>query len=92
MYSSQWLEWEREGAQSLQAQSIKPEQYPLTFFVVRLLVVRLLKLGADGMPPLNLHGHSQQVFSLFETTSERLLADSPLEGDLPAEGSQYSCL
>ena len=65
--SSLWFEWEREGAQSLQVYSIKPEQYPLTFFVVRLL-----ELVADGIPLLNLHGHAKQVLGWFEANVERL--------------------
>ena len=64
---SMGMDWEREGARSFQVYSIKPEQYPLTFFVMRLL-----ELVADGMPPLNLHGHAKQVLAWFEANSERL--------------------
>lgn len=65
--SSVWLEWEREGARNLQMRSVKPEQYPLAFFALRLL-----ELVTDDTPPLNLHGHARQVFGWFEQNSGRI--------------------
>lgn len=65
--SSVWLEWEREGARNLQMRSVKPEQYPLAFFALRLL-----DLVTDDTPPLNLHGHARQVFGWFEQNSGRI--------------------
>ena len=64
---SMGMDWEREGARSFQVYSIKPEQYPLTFFAIRLL-----ELITDDMPPLNVHGHAGQVLSWFEANIERL--------------------
>ena len=67
--SSLWFEWEMESAESFEYQSVEPKQYPLTFFVMRLL-----DLATDGMPTLNLHGHARQVLGWFEANSERLEA------------------
>jgi len=64
---STWLEWEGEGSRSFEVRSVQPEQYPLTFFVVRLL-----ELATDGMEPLNLDGHAKQVLGWFERHAERL--------------------
>lgn len=64
---SMGMDWEREGSRSFQVYSIEPEQYPLTFFAIRLL-----ELITDDMPPLNLHGHAGRVLNWFEAQVERL--------------------
>ena len=65
---TQWSEWQWEGAEPGKAQVMNPEQYPLTF-----LVVRLMELSSITMPALNLHGRANRVLGWFETNAERLL-------------------
>ena len=64
---SLWSEWEMEGARSLQVRRVRPEQYPLTFFSVRLL-----ELAVDPMPVLDLGGSAQRVLEWFEANIDRL--------------------
>ena len=66
--ASQWSEWEWEGAEPGVVQVMAPEQYPLTFFVVRLM-----ELSSDTMPGPNLHGSAGRVLNWFESNSDRLL-------------------
>ncbi|MDE0475733.1 MAG: hypothetical protein OXI50_14330, partial [Gammaproteobacteria bacterium] len=64
---SLWADWEMEGARSLETRRLRPEQYPLTFFSVRLL-----ELARDPMPVLDLRGRAQQVLDWFEENIEGL--------------------
>ena len=64
---SLWSEWEMEGARNLQVRTVRPDQYPLTFFSVRLL-----EHARDPMPVLDLGGRAQQVLDWFEANIERL--------------------
>ena len=66
--ATQWSDWEWEGAEPGKAQIMNPEQYPLTFFVVRLM-----ELSSNTMPAINLHGSAHRVLGWFETNAERLL-------------------
>ncbi len=80
MYPSQWFEWEREGAQSLELRPIEPKQYPLNYFVVRLL-----ELAFDGMPALNLQGHASRVLDWFNQNSAWLSPYAQPDGDMTIE-------
>ena len=62
-----WSEWEMEGARSGEARSVYPEQYPLTFFAVRLL-----ELSAESIGDLDLQGRAKEVLGWFEANSRRL--------------------
>ena len=66
--ATQWSEWESEGAEPAKAQIISPEQYPLTFFVVRIM-----ELSSNTMPAPNLHGSANRVLGWFGTNAARLL-------------------
>ena len=77
---SLWSDWEMEGARSLEARRMRPEQYPLTFFSVRLL-----ELARDPMPVLDLGGRAQQVLDWFETNVEALERHVHLEPDTSVE-------
>ena len=67
--TSQWSEWEWEGAEPGIVQRMSAERYPLTFFAVRLM-----ELSSDAMPVVDLHGTANQVLSWFESNADRLLA------------------
>ena len=77
---SLWSDWEMEGARSLEARRMRPEQYPLTFFSVRLL-----ELARDPMPVLDLDGRAQQVLDWFETNGEALERHVHLESGTSIE-------
>lgn len=64
---SMWSEWQMEGAERGQAIFIAPEQYPLSFFTIRLI-----EMAADPMPSLALHGRAKRVQEWFGANSERL--------------------
>ena len=66
--AKQWLEWEWEGVEPGKAKIMRPEQYPLSFFVVRLM-----ELSSNTMPALDLRGSANRVLGCFETNAERLL-------------------
>ena len=63
---SLWSEWEMEGSFG-EARLMSTEQYPLTFFTVRLM-----ELVVNQTPALDLHGSAKQVLGWFITNSERL--------------------
>ena len=73
--ASQWLEWEREGAEPGIAQRMSAERYPLMFFAVRLM-----ELSSGAMPVVDLHGTANEVLSWFESDADRLL---PFVSDQP---------
>ena len=75
--ATQWSVWEWESAEPGKVQIMNPEQYPLTFFVVRLM-----ELSSKTMPAINLHGNANRVLGWFETNAERLL---PFVSDMPTE-------
>ena len=64
---SLWSDWEMEGASGFEARSIAPEQYPLTFFTVRLL-----ELNTTEPADLDLQGRATQVSGWFMQNAERL--------------------
>ena len=64
---SMWLEWQLEEAPKGEAVFTAPEQYPLTFFAIRLI-----EMAVDPMPSLNLHGRAKRVQERFRDYSERL--------------------
>ena len=66
--ATQWSEWEWEGAKPGEVQRMDPAQYPLMFFVVRLV-----ELSTNATSALNLHGSANRVLGWFETNAERLL-------------------
>ena len=64
----QWSEWEWEDTRADgKVRIMFPEQYPLTFFSIRLM-----ELVTDPVPALNLHGHARRVLDWFTNNSERL--------------------
>ena len=73
---NQWLEWEMEDADDFEVQSVSPENYPLTWFAVRLM-----ELSTESLQTLDLHGSAQRVLGWFRENSRRL--ESQL-GDTPA--------
>ncbi len=66
--NSQWSEWDREGAEPFVVQTMSAEQYPLTFFAVRLM-----ELTSETMPGIYLRGTAGQALNWFESNAERLL-------------------
>ena len=64
---SQWTEWEMQDAPSGQVVGMSPEQYPLTFFAVRLM-----ELIDESGPALDIPGRAKQVLDWFLANSERL--------------------
>ena len=61
-----WSEWEMEGAEPNTTQMVQPEQYPLTFFGLRLM-----ELSTNAIGNLDLHGHAQRVLDWFNANSGR---------------------
>ena len=72
--TTQWSEWEWEDAEPATAQTMYPEQYPLTFFGVRII-----ELSSNTMPVLNLRGSAKRVLDWFVANSARLQAYARLE-------------
>ena len=64
---SLWDKWEEEGRTPGQAYMVFKEQYPLTYFAVRLM-----ELCSGTTPTLNLRGNAQRVLDWFERNSAQL--------------------
>ena len=64
---SQWRDWEMEDQLPGQVVSVSVEQYPLTFFAIRLM-----ELCGTDTPSLNLHGYARHVLDWFLANGERL--------------------
>ena len=62
-----WTEWEWERSEPGLPPTLYPDNYPLIFFVVRLI-----ELSSDAMPPLDLGGDAERILNWFKANSERL--------------------
>ena len=82
---SQWSEWEwqTEGEEDGRARFMFPEQYPFSFFSIRLM-----ELVDDPIPTLNMHGNAKRVLDWFTNNSERLGRYVRPEADLAVELAQ----
>ena len=79
MARSQWSEWEWEGVRAGRGRAMRmiPDQYPLTFFAVRLM-----ELVTEETPAVNLRGNARRTVEWFTTNSGRLLDSVQPETDL----------
>ena len=65
---SQWTEWDRQDSgQETGLISVSPENYPFTFFAIRMM-----EIVTDPRPNINMHGESQRTLDWFTNNSERL--------------------
>ena len=66
-YFTLWQDWETESAEPYEVISISTEQYPLTFFTLRLI-----EQASDAMPSFDLRGKSKQILDWFSSNAESI--------------------
>ena len=65
--ASQWHDWEMQDHLPGEVVAVSAEQYPLTFFAVRIM-----DLSHDAALALNLHGHARHILDWFVANAEPL--------------------